>query len=110
MDEKPSERESYVSIQNYGDGTVRVNISGQNGQSLSLVVNVTDPEPMASIPKTWAGRGFYRAAVQVLANGHLKGWLIDQQNDQLLWFPERAKPKRKRTKKSPPMRGRKGDR
>ena len=32
----------------------------------------------------------YRAVVGVQANGHLKGWLVDQENDQLVWFPEGA--------------------
>ena len=95
MDKKRNPRESYVGIQNYGDGTVRIQISGQNGQSLTFEVDVTDTEPCAQIPKPWAGKGLYRAVIGVRANGHLRGWLVDQQNDQIVWFPERSKRKRK---------------
>lgn len=79
--EKPGQQQSYVSMRTYADGTVQVQISGQNGQSLTLVADVTGPEPFAEVPKSSVGKGLYRAVVGVQANVHLKGWLVDQQND-----------------------------
>ena len=92
--EQSNQRQSYVNFETYADGRVRVHIAGQNGQSLSLEIDTTHEEPVAMIPLPFAGKGLYRAVVGVQANGHLKGWLVDQQNDQVVWFPQRAKPKR----------------
>jgi len=90
---KLADRQSHVTLETYADGKVRIHIAGDNGQSLTLIVDVTHNEPFAELPKSWTGQGLYRAVVGVQANGHLRGWLVDQQNDQIIWFPKRAKRK-----------------
>lgn len=98
--EKPVHQQSSVSMRTSADSIVQVQISGQHG---SLTLQLSGKEPTMAIMDL-ARPGNYKVAWGLLANGHLKGWLVDE-DGRIKWFPARAKPKRKRTTKAPPVRG-----
>ena len=74
------------------DGGMDVTAIGSNG---TLTLRISANGPTMSLPRSKGG------AWSLLANGHLKGWLLDEEG-QVSWFPEPAKqkPTRRRVKVS----------
>lgn len=94
-------KSTHVSFIVQPNGDVWVTATGQNG-SLQLELSGGKEPTMAIVDRDRPGK--YKGAWGLLANGRLKGWLVDQ-DDRIQWFPKRAKPQQKQTKKAPSVKG-----
>jgi hypothetical protein len=97
MDQNPQKDvRTWVTFQTCADGSVQIVATGRNG-TLTLNIDGGTDGPSMDIPipneEREPGKPYkYKAVWGLQANGHLKGWLAEDEG-KIKWFPERAKRK-----------------
>ena len=98
---------SIVSVNTFADGRAEIIVSGSGG---TFTLEVTQGEPTIAIQDPERAKQLgrvhkYKAVFGLLANGHLKGWLVEKKgptpaDDSVVWFPARKGRAKKRKAKA----------